>query len=78
MHANSFMNGDMGWGMGFGWIVGLIVLIVFILIIIRSLKTDKEKSNLPTKTALDILNERYAKGEIDKSEYKEKKSNLGT
>ena len=76
MHANSFMNGDMGWGMGFGWIVGLIVLIVFILIIIRNFKPDKEKSNLNTKSALDILNERYAKGEIDISEYEQMKGNI--
>ncbi len=76
MHANSFMNGDMGWGMGFGWIVGLIILIVFIVIIIRNLKSDKEKSNLPTKSALDILNERYARGEIYKSEYMSKKQDL--
>lgn len=76
MHANNFMTGNMGWGMGFGWIIGLIILIVFILIIIRNLKPDKEKSNLTTKSALDILNERYAKGEIDKNEYLSKKQDL--
>jgi len=76
MHTNSFMNGDMGLGMGFGWIIGLFVLIVFIWIVIRKVNTFKDKPNVVNKSALDILNERYSRGEIDTSEYEQMKGNI--
>lgn len=73
----------MNWG-GFGWIFMLLFwfLIIFgsvelIRYLVKAEKgndTDKEKPR--DKTPLDILKERYAKGEINKEEFEEKKRGL--
>jgi putative membrane protein len=71
------MNGfkDHGWGMGWGWIIALILVVVlFIFIAIMLNQGNPLKRN--NKTPLDILKERYAKGEIDKKEYEEQKKHL--
>jgi len=59
------------YGMGFGWIF----LIVFIGIAIYFF-TQPGGNKKSKKSAQDILDERYAKGEIEEQEYKEKSKNL--
>ncbi len=66
------MNG-MGWGMGFGWILGIIVLIVVIWTFTRGINPGQNATPTENKSALDILKERYARGEINKEEFEEKK-----
>jgi putative membrane protein len=65
-----------GWGMGWGWIIGLIVLVVIIWIVVKALNQNKTSDQPGNKTPLDILKERYARGEIDKQEFEERKKDL--
>lgn len=61
-----------GWGMGFGmWFT----LILFILIIFYFFK-ESTKTTEKHSSAQDILDRRYANGEIDTEEYEEKSSAL--
>jgi len=61
-----------GWGMGFGmWFT----LILFILIIVYFLK-ENTKSEEKNSSAQDLLDRRYANGEIDTEEYEEKSKAL--
>lgn len=65
-----------GWGMGFGWIIGIVILVAVILLVINATRNQTGKTNSDNKTPLDILKERYARGEIDNEEFEERKRNL--
>ncbi len=57
-----------GWGMGFGmWIIPLL----FVFLVFYFLKENYKSENKNT-SAQDILDKRYANGEIDTQEYEEK------
>ncbi len=65
----------MGLGMGVGWIIGLFILFIIIWAIPRAIN----KSNYPNKSgisAFDILKKRYARGEINKEQYEQTKSDI--
>lgn len=68
-----------GYGMGGGGFVFMflfwILIIVGVVYLVRSLGNQKREGPMD-KTPLEILKERYAKGEIDKKEYEEKKKEL--
>ena len=72
---NDFGDGH-GWGMGWVWFLGLIFLILFIWLIIRAIGIGGPPASTGKGTAMDILKERYARGEIDKKEYEDKKRDL--
>ena len=68
--------GTYGWGMGFGWLFGLVVLILIIWLVIRVVIQNNNTTHSNDKTALDILKERYARGEINKNEFEEMKKSI--
>jgi putative membrane protein len=78
------MWGDYGWGWGMGFgMIGMVLfwvlVILGIVILVKWIGGPSSGPNLPpAKTALDILKERYARGEIDKKEFEEKKRDLSS
>jgi len=71
----SFMHYGPGYGLwGYGWIFQLIIVLVFLGVVLWMLSGNKRDHS--NKTALDILKERLAKGEISLKEYRELKKEL--
>lgn len=73
--------GEHGWGMGFGmgwwWIIGLIIVVIIVWLVVKAINQSNQANTQPSdKSPLDILKERYAKGEIDKKEFEERKKDL--
>jgi len=75
----------MGWGYGMFGGIGMIlfwgVLIILVVLLVRGVAGGwpSRSASWPRQTgssALDILKERYAKGEISKEEYEERKKTL--
>jgi putative membrane protein len=69
-----------GWGMGFGILFMLLfwgLIILGIVALIRWLMTQSSPNrDSRDKTPLEIVQERYARGEINKEEYEQKKRDL--
>lgn len=64
-----------GFGMGFMWIFWVVIIIIVVALAWSYLGKRKGSEN-SGQSALDMLKERYAKGEINKEEYEEKKKDL--
>jgi putative membrane protein len=71
--------GDMGWGSGWGWfglthmLLWWVLLILGIAVLAKWLIGARRESG---DRALDVLKERYARGEIGKDEYEQKRRDL--
>lgn len=80
----SMMGPGMMGGWGMGWFVIIFMLIFWVLVIVGLVSlikwliqtTSREKSEAGGDRVLDILKERYTRGEIDKRKYKEMRKDL--
>jgi putative membrane protein len=72
-------GGPEGWGWGF-WIfhnfLWWVILILGIVVLVRLLGGSRRSAEPPSETALDILKKRYARGEINKDEFEQKKRDI--
>lgn len=75
-----YNNYDWGGGSMMGWFGGGIMMITFwillIVLVVWIVREVSGRNSNPESKALDILKERYAKGEINKEEFEVKKKDL--
>lgn len=68
-----WMGPMMGWAMMVTWILFLVALVVGVVWLVRNLTDRGGPSN---SSALRILEERFARGEIDRDEFEERRRTL--
>ena len=77
-HWTNCFGAEMGWGMGFGWILMILVWVLAIVGIVAMIRwmTGQPLNAAPEQTPLQILQQRYARGDIQRDEYEQKKQDL--
>ncbi len=79
MHTTGGMMGGYGFGYGgmlLGFIFWILIIIGVVLLIKWLLEQGKIQPLSSGESAMGILKKRYARGEIDKKEFEEKKRDL--
>lgn len=65
-----------GWGMGLGWIIQLAVLGLIVWAVISFVRSRPGHPGSGPDRSLEILKERYAKGELDEEAYRRMRKEL--
>jgi putative membrane protein len=60
----------------FIWLLGIVIIVFVVWLLLKSLMQGSGHLYSRDKTAMDILKERYAKGDIDKEEFEQRKADL--
>ena len=75
MPMHYYWNG--GWG---GWMIVhamfWVVLLALLVVVTLAIARGRRRGSRESATALDLLNERYARGEIDRDEYLQRKKDI--
>jgi putative membrane protein len=75
MMMNGYGLGSGWFGMGLWWILLLVALVVA-LGVLAYRRAGSDNPSAPRETARDILDKRYARGEIGRDEYEQTKRDL--
>jgi putative membrane protein len=70
------MFGNQGFMGGFMWIFWIVVIVGLVFLIKWIVQQNKPVESKLEENSLEILKKRYAKGEIDKQEFEQKKRDL--
>jgi putative membrane protein len=79
MYYEGYM-GHMGYYGWFGWLGGILMILFWILVIwliVWIMIRNQQPQQKVAKKPLDIIKERYAKGDITKKEYAKMKKEIG-
>jgi len=68
--------GEYGIMGGFMWIFWIVLIVGIVLLIKWIMQQNRPVESRPEENSLEILKTRYAKGEIDKQEFEQKKYDL--
>lgn len=74
--GNDHMDGGWWWLMGVGMILVLVALVVIAVMLLSNRGSSASQSRGGTRSAEDILADRFARGEIDAEEFRRRRDAL--